>query len=179
MDFGIAGRESTKSTLDKLGIAHAGAPGTIAEKTVKGVKVGMIAFATAWHSHDLRKIADAVRVVSAAAKRYPVLIVSFHGGAEGRNAQRVPRRTEYFLRENRGNLRKFARAVIDAGADIVIGHGPHVVRGMEVYKDRLIAYSLGNFATYGFILAGAYGYSYILEALSLIHLLRCRRSTSC
>jgi len=164
MDFGLQGRESTKSCLTKLGIAHASAPGTIAERTVKGVKVGMLAFATAWHSHDLRKIDDAVKVVKAAAARYQILMVSFHGGAEGRRAQRVPHGTEYYLRENRGDLRKFARAVIDAGADLVIGHGPHVVRGMEVYKDRLIAYSLGNFATHSFIMSGQYGIAYILEA---------------
>lgn len=164
MDFGLEGRESTKMTLDRVKIAHASAPGTLAELTVKGNKVGMISFATAWHSHDLRKIDDAVRVVSEAAKRYAILIVSFHGGAEGAKAQRVPRGTEYYLRENRGNLRKFARAVIDAGADLVLGHGPHVVRGMEVYKRRLIAYSLGNFATHSFIMSGPYGISYILEA---------------
>jgi len=46
-------------------------------------------------------------------------------------------------------LRAFTHTVIDAGADLVLGHGPHVLRGIEVYNDRLIAYSLGNFATYG------------------------------
>jgi hypothetical protein len=75
--------------------------------------------------------------------------VSFHGGAEGTGAQNVPRQTELFLGEKRGNLPLFAHTVIDAGADLVLGHGPHVLRGMEIYKDRLIDYSLGNFATYG------------------------------
>ena len=46
-------------------------------------------------------------------------------------------------------MRRFARPVIDAGASLVIGHGPHVLRGLELYKGHLIAYSLGNFATYG------------------------------
>ncbi|MCB1843069.1 MAG: CapA family protein, partial [Halioglobus sp.] len=50
--------------------------------------------------------------------------------------------------EPRGDVVRFARLAIDAGADLVFGHGPHVVRAMELYKDRLIAYSLGNFATY-------------------------------
>jgi len=164
MDFGKQGRESTKAVLDKYGIGHAGAPGSVAERTVDGIKVGMIAFATAWHSYDLRKIDRAVAVVKAAAQRYDILMVSFHGGAEGRRFQHVPRGTEYYLRENRGDLRKFSHAVIDAGADIVLGSGPHVVRGMEVYRGRLIAYSLGNFATYSFIMSGPYGISCILEA---------------
>jgi hypothetical protein len=91
--------------------------------------------------------------------------VSFHGGAEGKSRQRVPVGAELFYNENRGDLRVFARAVIDEGADLVIGHGPHVVRGMEIYKGRLIAYSLGNFATYGgFNLSGVSGLAVILEA---------------
>jgi hypothetical protein len=53
--------------------------------------------------------------------------------------------------------------VIESGADLVIGHGPHVVRGMERYKERLIAYSLGNFATYyGISVAGVKGVAPIL-----------------
>jgi len=72
---------------------------------------------------------------------------------------------EIFYGEKRGALRKFTHTVIDAGADLVIGHGPHVLRGMEIYNDRLIAYSLGNFATYGrFNLTGALGVGVILEA---------------
>ena len=52
----------------------------------------------------------------------------------------------------------FSHAVVDAGADLVVGHGPHVLRGMEWYKGRLIAYSLGNFAGYGvFSLAARWG----------------------
>ena len=84
------------------------------------------------------------------------MIVSFHGGAEGTAHQRVPKKTEYYYGENRGNVHQFAHTVIDAGADIVFGHGPHVTRSVEVYKDRFIAYSLGNFCTYGrFSLRGA------------------------
>jgi hypothetical protein len=53
---------------------------------------------------------------------------------------------------------------VDAGADLVIGHGPHVVRGMERYRERLIAYSLGNFATYyGISVAGIKGIAPILR----------------
>jgi hypothetical protein len=56
--------------------------------------------------------------------------------------------TEWFLGENRGNSIAFTHAVVDAGADLVVGSGPHVLRGMEWYRGRLIAYSLGNFVGY-------------------------------
>jgi hypothetical protein len=102
--------------------------------------------------------------VQAQTKKADIIIVSFHGGAEGNAAQHVPRETEIFYGEKRGNLRVFARTVIDAGADLVLGHGPHVLRGMEIYKNRLIAYSLGNFATYGwFSLKDAAALTMILE----------------
>ena len=93
------------------------------------------------------------------------VIVSFHGGAEGLQALHTPNKAELFMNENRGDVRRFAHAVVDAGADIVLGSGPHVVRGMEIYKDRLIAYSLGNFATYrAFNIWGFNGIGLILEA---------------
>ena len=93
-----------------------------------------------------------------------MVIVSFHGGAEGSKALHVPHGRETFYNEDRGNLRQFTHAVVDAGADVVLGHGPHVLRGMEIYRERLIAYSLGNFATYGrFNLSGPLGIGGVLE----------------
>jgi len=75
----------------------------------------------------------------------------------------VPFAEEEYYGEPRGDVARFSRSVVDAGADLVLGHGPHVVRGMELYKDRLIAYSLGNFATYyGISVTGAKGIAPIL-----------------
>ena len=82
------------------------------------------------------------------AATHDIVIVSFHGGAEGNGAEMLPFAREIFAGEDRGNVVEFAHAMVDAGADLVLGHGPHVVRPMELYRDRLIAYSLGNFATY-------------------------------
>jgi poly-gamma-glutamate capsule biosynthesis protein CapA/YwtB (metallophosphatase superfamily) len=82
------------------------------------------------------------------APKYDLLIVSIHGGREGGSAQHVKNEAEYFLGESRGNLVKFAHNAIDRGAHLVLGHGPHVPRALEIYKERLIAYSLGNFCTY-------------------------------
>ena len=93
-----------------------------------------------------------------------IVIVSFHGGAEGKKYQHVTRKTEYFYGENRGNIYAFAHALIDAGADVVFGHGPHVTRAIEVYKERFISYSLGNFCTFArFNLQGENGIAPIMK----------------
>ncbi len=165
LDFGGQGRASSKRTLDSLGIEHSGDIGDIAHLTVKGKKIALIAFATYPHSYNLNNLDEARRVVASLAASNDLVVVSFHGGAEGATRQRVPQGAEIFFSENRGDLRSFSHAMIDAGAALVIGHGPHVVRGMEVYKKHLIAYSLGNFATYGrFNLSGPLGLSLILTA---------------
>ena len=165
-DFGAAGRKSTRAVLDKLGIGHAGGDKNDADvRVVNYVRVTTLAFATNAVSLNLNDVAGARAAVAKAARDADIVIVSFHGGGEGAGYQHVARGPETYLGESRGDLRRFARAVVDAGADLVLGHGPHVVRGMEVYKGRLIAYSLGNFATYGkFGLSGPTGLSLILEA---------------
>jgi poly-gamma-glutamate capsule biosynthesis protein CapA/YwtB (metallophosphatase superfamily) len=164
MDFGAEGRASSARTLDALGIAHSGAVGDIARLTVKGKRIALIAFATYPTSYNLNDLESAKKLVADLTAANDIVIVSFHGGAEGASRQHVPYGAEAFFGENRGDLRRFSRAMIDVGADLVIGHGPHVVRGMEVYRNRLIAYSLGNFATYGrFSLTGPLGLSLILQ----------------
>ena len=82
----------------------------------------------------------------AAHRRAPVVLVAIHAGAEGVSAQHVTGREEVFLGEDRGNPRRFARAMIAAGATAVVGSGPHVVRGIEIYRHHPIVYSTGNFA---------------------------------
>ncbi|MGC2238872.1 MAG: CapA family protein [Pyrinomonadaceae bacterium] len=151
-DFGDYGRESTRKTLDALGIKYAGsdkAQFTTAIIESKGKRIAFIGFA---HNNLVPNVNDldfARKLVTEAVKKADIVVVSFHGGAEGTDQQHVPNRTEIFAGEARGNLPLFAKTVIDAGADLVLGHGPHVMRGMEIYKDRLICYSMGNFATYG------------------------------
>lgn len=166
-DFGEAGRASTRRVLDGLGIKHAGSDKNLhstAYLEVNGYTVAFIGFGTNSISLNVNDLASARSAVQAADRKADIVVVSFHGGAEGSNHQNVPRRTEIFFGERRGNLPLFSRTVIDAGADLVLGHGPHVLRGMEIYKDRLIAYSLGNFATYGwFKLIGPTRLTAILE----------------
>ncbi|WP_426756120.1 CapA family protein [Myxococcus sp. Y35] len=163
-DFGEECRRATEATLDTLGIAWSGAPGTVATVERNGLRIGMVAFHTSPSCNHLNNLETATGLVRIAAAEHDIVIVSFHGGAEGSKALHVPKGREKFYGEDRGDLRAFSRAVVDAGAHLVIGHGPHVVRGMEFYKGRLIAYSLGNFATYGrFNLRGPQGLGMVLE----------------
>jgi poly-gamma-glutamate capsule biosynthesis protein CapA/YwtB (metallophosphatase superfamily) len=162
-DFGDDGRRVTRATLDAAELAWSGPVGTTAVLDRAGVRIGFIAFSTSVGQHDLRNLADVQRRVRDLADRADVVLVSAHGGAEGADAQRTPHGPETYLREDRGDVRAFARAAIDAGADLVVGHGPHVLRGLELYDGRLIAYSLGNFVTYGgFSFDGPKGLSALL-----------------
>lgn len=163
-DFGAEGRESTKRVLDGLGIAHAGGDfNDIPYMNVKGKRIGVIAFAFNNVSYNVNDIETARKVIAKVKAKCDLVIVSFHAGAEGAAAQHVPRGPETYLREARGDSRAFTHAVVEAGADLVLGSGPHVVRGMEVYRSRLIVYSLGNFAFSGFGFNGPTGLSLVLE----------------
>ncbi len=164
-DFGDTGRKSTLAFLKQQGIQAAGQsiqPTAVFSK--EGIKYGFAAFAPNMGTVDLRDVKKAQQIVRGLAQQSDIVIVSFHGGAEGAQHQHVTRKSEQFYGENRGNVYEFAHAVIDAGADLVFGHGPHVTRALELYKNRFIAYSLGNFCTYGrFNLKGANGIAPIIK----------------
>jgi poly-gamma-glutamate capsule biosynthesis protein CapA/YwtB (metallophosphatase superfamily) len=163
-DFGSQGQAQTLAALDAARIRHTGRPGEIATQRVGELEVAIIGFAPYSWAASLTDLGAARALVRKAAATHDVVVVTMHGGAEGTDHQHVPRGTETYLGENRGDLRAFAHAVVDAGADLVVGHGPHVLRGMEWYKKRLIAYSLGNFAGYRvFALGGPLSTSAILR----------------
>ncbi|MGH8223691.1 MAG: CapA family protein, partial [Woeseiaceae bacterium] len=147
-DFGEDGRTATMQTLANAGILHSGREGDFASFEVSGLTVAFLAFSVTRGSNLLHDYDAAVASVAGFAATHDIVIVSFHGGAEGLNVERLPFAEEEYYGEPRGDVVKFARMTVDAGADLVLGHGPHVIRGMELYADRLIAYSLGNFATY-------------------------------
>jgi hypothetical protein len=87
-----------------------------------------------------------------------------HSGAEGADRTHVPVGREEAFGEDRGDSRAFAHAAIDTGADLVLGSGPHVLRGMELYKGRLVAYSLGNLTGWhNFGVHGTLGLSGLLK----------------
>ncbi len=164
-DMGKTGRESTYNTLKEYGIAFSGTddyPHTIIES--KGKKIGIAGFAPNRGCIDLRKINEAKEIISELKSKTDIVIVWFHGGAEGSGAQHITKKPETYMNENRGNVYEFAHSVIDAGADLVFGSGPHVTRAVELYKGKFIAYSLGNFCTYGkFGLSGQLGIAPVIK----------------
>jgi poly-gamma-glutamate capsule biosynthesis protein CapA/YwtB (metallophosphatase superfamily) len=164
-DFGTSGKQQTEWVLESHGIASAGSylvPATIVVKD--RVRYGLIAFAPNLGCNGIDDLDAAARIVDSLRQRCDILIVSFHGGAEGADHQHVTRRHETYLGASRGNVYAFAHRVIDAGADIVFGHGPHVTRAIEIYRERFIIYSLGNFCTYRrFNLRGPNGFAPIMK----------------
>ena len=164
-DFGPAGRASTERILDSLGLRRYGPLGRIAIDTrapgrQRRPTVGL---------RRVHHLSIRVRPARHRAERGGGGLGPAAGGSAGRHLPRRARRAsahctcreaaESLGREPRGDLRRWARAVIDAGADAVVGHGPHVLRGIEFYRGRPIVYSLGNFLTYrGFNLDGPAGH---------------------
>ena len=164
-DFGYPAMVRTKKILDSVGIEYGGLvehPWSIFRKD--SVLYGFCGFSPCAGSLDINDIAKASEIVRMLADTCDIVIVSFHGGAEGADFQHVPKINEIFHGEDRGNVYNFAHTMIDNGADVVFGHGPHVTRAIEVYKDRFITYSMGNFCTYGrFNLAGPNGIAPIIK----------------
>ena len=165
-DFGEEGRTATMRALDAVGIAHSGRERDFATIIAKDLAVAVLAFAVTQESNLLHDYPLAARIVRRHAETHDIVIVSFHGGSEGGgDVTRLPFAEEWYYGEPRGDVVYFARKMVDAGADLVFGHGPHVVRAMERYQERLIAYSLGNFATYyGISVDGLNGIAPILVA---------------
>jgi hypothetical protein len=145
-DYGPAGYRNTQRALEEYGLKHTGAPDQITVMDVEGVRVAVAGFSSYPWSNPLVDVAAAAEVVEKAAGQADIVVVQVHMGAEGAAMTHVKPGTEIYLGENRGDPIKFAHAMVDAGADLIVGHGPHVLRAMEFYKGRLIAYSLGNFA---------------------------------
>jgi hypothetical protein len=144
---------------------HSGREGDFASLAAGDLTVAFLAYAVTKNSNMMLDYELAFETVAEFNATHDIVVVSFHGGAEGADVTHVPFADEEYYGEPRGDVVWFARGVVDAGADLVIGHGPHVVRGMERYKERLIAYSLGNFATYyGISVAGIKGVAPILTA---------------
>jgi len=147
-DFGAAGHTNTRKALDQAGVKYTGPPGMITVVTVKGIKVAVLGFAPYPWANDLINIPQGQELVRQAKRQAEIVIIQVHMGGEGADHTHVKPGTDMFLGENRGDPIAFSHAMIDAGADIIIGHSPHVMRAMEFYKGKLVAYSLGNFAGY-------------------------------
>lgn len=164
-DFGEAGRDASMQALNAAGIHHSGRVGDVATWQQSGLNLAMVAFAPFGGSNDMLDMVSGRLLIESLAQQNDILLVSFHGGAEGADKMALPFASEEFYGENRGDVVAFSHMAVDAGADLVIGHGPHVPRAIELYQKRLIAYSLGNFATYwGINVRGVTGLAPILLA---------------
>lgn len=161
-DFGAEGQLQTTRTLDRHSIAWAGTlqrPMVILQDP-SGRRCAFLAFSTGPAGPRVQDFAQARRLIGEAASQADLVVVSFHAGAEGASAGRTPKGVEHYHGENRGDVRAFAKLAVEAGADVVFGHGPHVPRGGEIIQGRVVLYSLGNFRTFGpFSKAGAMGLS--------------------
>ena len=168
-DVTTLGIESTRKTLKEIDMPYSGfsADGgyTIVEKN--GIKYALCAFGTSPNGNHIDNIENAKKIVSEANDNADIVVVSFHGGCEGTSARHVPKQREIFRNGlSRGDVYKFSRACVDAGADIVFGHSPHLCRAMEIYNGHVIAYSLGNFCTpYRMNVSGIMGYAPVLEVV--------------
>jgi poly-gamma-glutamate capsule biosynthesis protein CapA/YwtB (metallophosphatase superfamily) len=166
LDAGWPGVEQATNLLAQKGILPIGMKDQMVVAMVKGKKLGFIGFSPYSPHNNLNDLNSARLFIRSNAARCDILVVSFHGGAEGEGVTNVPRVNEVYYGENRGDVHRFARLAVDEGAALVFGHGPHVLRGMEIYKDRLIAYSLGNFIGHRqFNVSRGFGVSCVLEAL--------------
>ncbi|NPA34008.1 MAG: CapA family protein [Chlorobi bacterium] len=165
-DFGYSGLKNTMKVLSEAGIKYAGVVSHPWDTLhlPSGIVIGFTAFSPNRGTLNINNYDLLRSVIDTLEKLSDIIIVSFHGGAEGSKYTHVPREQEIFLGEKRGNVYEFAHKAIDFGADVVIGHGPHVPRAFELYKDKFIAYSLGNFATYKrFNLSGPNGIAPIVK----------------
>jgi Bacterial capsule synthesis protein PGA_cap len=163
-DYWQGGLDDTVAALDRAGLAHTGRTREIAYVKVRALTVAFIGVASYPNTGPLNDYTAAARLIRRADRRADIVVVAMHAGAEGTSALHLTGQDEIYGGENRGNPEAFAHMAIDAGADLILGYSPHVLRAMEVYRRRLVAYSLGNFAGYhNFTIEGDLGVSGILH----------------
>ena len=148
-DFRAYGRSNTAKILTDNKLNWAGyETKPSCTFTINGVKYGFCAFAPNTAIANLHNKQLVENTIKSLRQNCDIVIVSMHCGGEGPQYRHLTRADDYFIEQNRGNAYKFAHDAIDNGADIVLGHGPHVTRAIEIYKGKFIAYSMGNFFTY-------------------------------
>ncbi len=151
LDFGPDAYDDTIQLLNRMGIAQVGLIDQVHVTRIRGIRVAVVGFTQAYREDfQTHRNIDAAGVgIAKVAAANDIVIVLVHGGGEGKQALHVKRGKEFAGAEYRGRIVEFARRMVDQGADLVIGYGAHHPRAMELYNGRIIAYSLGNFLTYG------------------------------
>ena len=148
-DYGPEGMSDTMVSLAQVGVAATGLAGEFALGQWAGRRVAVLAFSPYGRHNNLTQLTQAAALVRKAKQQADLVVVTFHGGAEGDAGAVLSGAAEMYVGEDRGNPRAFAQAVVAAGADLVLGHGPHVLRPLECVQGKLVAYSLGNFVSAG------------------------------
>lgn len=148
-DFGETGFKDTLSNMKKAGIAVTGVRNEAATLSLRGLNIAVLGFTYSSRFNTVFELEQGAERVRQAKASGAYVVVTFHAGAEGSPAIWHDNEDELFMGENRGNTVAFSRAMIDAGADLVVGHGPHVLRAAECYQGKPIVYSLGNFVGVG------------------------------
>ena len=138
-DYGKAGYDSTKQVLQDAGITYVEKDKTALHVTESGLKIGL--YASSFASITTKGIQNGIAQLRKDGAE--IIICAFHWGEEG-------------VYRADATQQKMAKAAIDAGADVVYGHHPHVLQKIEQYKDGYIFYSLGNFSFGGAALPGDY-----------------------
>jgi poly-gamma-glutamate capsule biosynthesis protein CapA/YwtB (metallophosphatase superfamily) len=163
-DFGPSGQRATRGALAGAGVMATGAPGELRVLRRNGTRVAFVGFSTYRWSAPMSDESAVRSLVARAARRADIVVVFMHAGAEGADKTHVPGGREHAFGEDRGDSRRFAHVAVDAGADVVLGSGPHVLRGLQIYRGRLIAYSLGNLTGWhNFATSGTLSYSALLR----------------
>ncbi len=167
-DMGYQSYRRTMVICDSVGLYHAGIYSAPFDTfTVNGIHFGFAAFSPHWATSRMHNYDEVHKIISDLDTHCDIVVVMFHGGGEGREYAGTPRTNENYNGEIRGDVYRFSHTAVDAGADIVFGSGPHVTRAIELYKNRLIAYSLGNFCTYRqFNLEGSRGVAPIMKVFT-------------
>jgi poly-gamma-glutamate capsule biosynthesis protein CapA/YwtB (metallophosphatase superfamily) len=141
LDKGENARRQTIAALERVGIAAAGMPGAVTVVQVRDTRVAIIGFSPYPGTTNMRSTSAIRALVKRADRVGDVVVVAFHAGLEGAAGAHVPMGADYGT-----NTRAALHAAVDAGADVVFGSGPHVVRGVERRRGAFIVYSSGNFA---------------------------------
>jgi len=144
-DYGTDGLKDTLAILDARGIPYIAPTKPTTTLLVKGKRIGILGLSSTQPLQTINDYEFITTTITTLKAENDFVIVVFHGGTEGSDKTLVPGANEYMGTENRGNVELVAHTAIDAGADMVLGSGPHVLRKIETYKNKTIAYSLGNF----------------------------------
>lgn len=134
-DQGLIGIKQTRDNLDKMDFDYAGCPNTVISDCsskiieIKNTKIGMIGLSSLWHELNQEKIN---KMFTDLKKQTDLIIVNIHWGEE-------------YATTSNPLQQKLGHMLIDSGADLIIGHHPHVIQEIETYKNKYIFYSLGNF----------------------------------